>query len=461
MFHCLIFASTSTENGDNRSLGSHRIATILREEGWDVEVVDFFPLWSFEELKNFCLTRINQNTKFIGFSHLFFNEPLLNIKFISWLRENFNFLKIIVGAQFAWPYSTNLVDYVVYGYGENALIELLKYLFSNGKIPIFSKFKGKCRFIDANTHYPSFPLDSLKVIYQNRDFLHSSERLSVEFSRGCKFQCAFCNYPILGVKGDYSRSQDDFYTQVSDAYDRFGIKEYRIVDETFNDTTEKITKFANVVEKLPFEIKFSASYIRADLLINRIKDREELLRMNVVGHFYGVESFNHLSAKTVGKGIDSEKLKNGLVDIKKYFKSNKTKQYFGTIGLIVGLPHETIQTIQFSYDWLNSYWMEEGCGVSVEPLQIPISEWEKPSKFSLDYKKYGYKEKHKSNGKDLIWENDHMDLYIAQKLVSEMVGYGDKNVFSDQPVYNYTKNTLISSYITKKINYFSHNLTYL
>ena len=69
---------------------------------------------------------------------------------------------------------------------------------------------------------------------------------------------------------------------------------------------EKITKFADVVEKLDFVPWFSA-YIRADLLIARPRDREELLRMNLTGHYYGIETFNRESGKIIGKGYDTEK----------------------------------------------------------------------------------------------------------------------------------------------------------
>ena len=38
------------------------------------------------------------------------------------------------------------------------------------------------------------------------------------------------------------------------------------------------------------------------------------------GHFYGIESFNHKSAKAIGKGMHPDKVKQGLIDVKNYFK---------------------------------------------------------------------------------------------------------------------------------------------
>jgi len=36
-----------------RSAGAHRIATFLRENDWDIEVLDFWPSWTKEELFEF------------------------------------------------------------------------------------------------------------------------------------------------------------------------------------------------------------------------------------------------------------------------------------------------------------------------------------------------------------------------------------------------------------------------
>ena len=99
--------------------------------------------------------------------------------------------------------------------------------------------------LSANDQYSAFPMKSLNVIYEDRDYIQPYEWLGIEFARGCKFSCDFCNFPVLGVKGDYSRDADDFGIQIKDAYDRFGVTNYLVADETFNDRTEKIAKFAD------------------------------------------------------------------------------------------------------------------------------------------------------------------------------------------------------------------------
>ena len=80
-----------------RTSGAYRIATELRTQGWDVEVVDFFYFWTLEELKTLSKSRINKNTKFIGFSHIFSDWPELAEDFTTWLKETNPDVKIIFG----------------------------------------------------------------------------------------------------------------------------------------------------------------------------------------------------------------------------------------------------------------------------------------------------------------------------------------------------------------------------
>jgi hypothetical protein len=414
-----------------RNSGAHRISTFLRENNWDAEVIDWAAFWSLEQLKQLCSQRIDDNVKFIGFSYLFVDEPIDVIEqFGLWFKKTYPNIKILLGAPNKWRFLNKYVDYNIHGYGEKALLELLKYLFSNGPAPKFNLMTHAGRSISANEMYPSYPMNSLMIKYEDRDFVQPHEWLGIEFSRGCKFACDFCNYPVIGVKGDHTRDAEDFRIQVQDAYDRFGVTNYYVADETFNDRTEKITKFADVVENLNFKPFFTAT-LRADLLISRPADREELLRMNMLAHLYGVESFNTASAKAIGKGMDSERMKQGLIDIRKYFETHGSKHFLATVSLIAGLPHETVDTLRQSKQWLIDHWQNQA--FNILPLEIPISEYDTPSKIGLNWKKYGYDDvsddpkfldlKQRNlitSHKLLIWKNKDMDVGIAHDIFREI-----------------------------------------
>jgi len=356
MYKCLLFSVNSTGEYA-RSHGIHRIATSLRQQNWDAEVIDFGTAWSLDELKALSLSRIDSNTKFIGFSYIMVQYNHVYEQFALWLKKEFPEIHLIYGSTVLPSFETEVFDYFVTGFGEFGLLELLSYLYSNGTKPRFEiLFDSKKKVINSDTNYPAHPLKQARIIYESRDFIQPYEWLGIEFSRGCKFKCSFCNASVLGVKGDYSRDSQDAYLELQDNFDRWGIRNYIVSDDTFNDSTEKITKFADVVETLNFKPWFSA-FLRADLIAARSKDREELLRMGVNGHFYGIESFNSATMKAFKKGSDPDKIKQAVLEVKKLFTENGN--YRGSIGLIVGGPHETIATQEGTINWLNENWSDQ------------------------------------------------------------------------------------------------------
>ena len=430
MFKCFLL---NADNGSliKRGLGAYRIATFLRDNEWDVEVIEFAVQWSLEELQSLARQRIDSNFKFIGISALFLNTkvPVLEL-FLDWVKKEYPYIKIIIGGPERYRFNNSNIDYNLNGYGENALLMLLKYLFSNGPNPKFSMHMNSGRNIPANEYYPSYPMKSLMIKYEDRDFINSDEWLGVEFARGCKFACDFCNFPVIGVKGDYTRDAEDFRVQMMDAYDRFGVTNYYCSDETFNDRTAKITKFADVVETLPFAPYFTG-FIRADLLVSRPRDKEELLRMGFLGQFYGIETFYHETGKAIGKGMNPDRLKQGLVDVRNFFEKKVGIKYRGSVSLIAGLPHEPKESLYTTMQWLLNHW--QGHAFSMYPLEIPISEFYYSSKISMDYKKYGYIDasedpdivKHivgrqAMDFKDiLLWKNEHMSIKEAEEISKE------------------------------------------
>ncbi len=433
-FHSIIFnLGALGQYIKGRTSGAYRVATELRSLNWDVEVVDFFYFWTLEELKTLSKNRITSNTKFIGFSHIFSDWPDLAQEYTTWIKETYPDIKIIYGCNAYKNFNTKNIDYYVAGYGELALVELLKYLFSNGTRPIITYIDNN-KVIEAQKYYTATPHRNPIILYENRDFLKTNEWLGIEFSRGCKFKCAYCNFPVLGVKGDYSRHMDNAEKQLRDAYDRYGISHYLISDETFNDRTEKITKIADMVETLDFQ-PFFASHIRADLLISRPHEREELLRMNTLFHFYGIESFNYESAKVCGKGMKSDRLKQGVIDLKNYFRNHGTGRYRGTIGLIAGLPYESEQSVIDTIHFLHENW--EGENVMLNPLDIYQSSLANVSIFEEKFEEFGYRvmkevpEEYLNGSRpqsmgprftpnSVIWENDHTNYYRIREIVSNL-----------------------------------------
>lgn len=440
--HALFFSSRMIPF--HRSNGAHRIATVLRRNGWDVEVLDFAAHIDLEKLKEFTKLRTNKNTKFFAFSSFinYWNKNIDN--FTKWCKETYPDIPTILGGQSVLLTNANYIDYKVDSYGEVAMLELAKRLsgFGSSNLIVSDASKPditKQKVIKALHEYPAWDMKEYGVFMEDRDFLEPHEWLTIEFARGCRFKCDFCNFPILGVKEDLTRDAKDFETELKYNYDKFGITNYLVADETINDRTDKLEKFGNVVKALDFK-PYLSGFMRADLLVRRPQDWEHVDNLNLGGHYYGIETMNKPSAKIISKGMDPEELRSKLVDYKNM--ASKTMHFRGTISLIIGLPYETVDTWNATKQWLFDYWTDQS--VSIFPLDLSDaknpSDWTNVSKFSRNLMKYGIREMtglrmeelrdriaedrfhYGATGETYYWEHDTMDMATAMELSDDFWG---------------------------------------
>lgn len=426
----IIFGGTSNflSKGVNmllRLAGSHRIATWLRAQGWDIEVVDFLFSWSHEELVEFCKQRITNKTIFVGFSCTFpIRDPRLSA-LVTHIRETYPHVKIIAGGQ-SITMSDIDAHFFIDGYGEHAMDAVLKFILHKEKLKYTLYRNGK--LVRANLDYPAFPMAKLPIRYEDRDYIQPTETLVVELARGCKFKCKFCNYPILGVKSDHSREGEDFVEELNYLHETYGVTTFTIADETINDTSEKLEKFANASQQFLRFKPWLTGTIRFDLLLSRPQDKDFVVGMNLWGHHYGIETFNWDSGKAVGKGMHPDKIKAGLIEAKKYFRERGAYRGFATV--IAGLPYDTKESVNEMFDWFKENW--KGESISAFSLGIPRSGGKLvESTMSKDWDKMGYEEMSDEElaaygdvaffDKDSVfpWKTKHMNIKEAEKMIDK------------------------------------------
>mgnify|MGYP000853739078 CR=1 FL=1 len=413
-----------TYDSAHRSAGSHRIASFLRQNGLDIEVVDFAPSWEFKEFQELIRSRMTPRMKFVGLGAVFNMNTITLVRCFTWLKQTYPDVILVTGAQDFYNLHFIPADYMVVGYGELAILEILKGTVKSTE-EIIDKEGNTRRTVHALHDYPAYPMRNLSIDYEKRDFLRSFETVNMETSRGCRFKCSFCTYPILGVKDDHTRCTQDFHDNLMRNYENFGIQRYSITDETFNDYSEKIIKYADVVENLPFKPNFGG-YIRADLLHTRPQDIEHLARMQFNMHFYGVESFHRPSAAAIGKGMDPTKIQQAILDTKDYLMKHNGF-YKGGIGFIVGLPHETEETLNETKKWCDEHWKAQHVPFGVLRIDSDHANV-KRSKLSTTYEKQGYS---LIDPSDTYMNKDDPDLirlYQSNSITPELKRYVKLNV---------------------------------
>jgi radical SAM superfamily enzyme YgiQ (UPF0313 family) len=433
--HALIFADNkyqSTRMGILRAPGAHRIATHLRKQGLNVEVVDFYLSWTVDELKQIIDRQLEKPTLFIGFSCSLMFDGVEEFHIIrDYIKSKNPNVSIVVGGNKTVYKGFTDADYYIEGAGEESITALINYLQGKSTELKITDVDGK-KVLNSIVDYKVDSVKGINISYRDSDFLGPNEVLSLESARGCIFKCAFCDFPGIGKsKLDYLRDIDEIRDEIKENYYRHGTTKYFIVEDTINDTNDKCEMLAEIGQSLPFKLDLMG-YMRADLLVNRPKNVDHLMKAGFRGAHLGIETFNHEAGKSIGKGMDPDKLKAGLIDIKQRYPN-----FYFTGTFIVGLPYETRQEIEATVDWLVKtrtieFW-------AFNPLIIPKKNVTfHQSYFSENYRLYDYKEMteeeleqrqtdvHKLHYginwyKDIVkWKNKNFDFVEAAMLASSI-----------------------------------------
>jgi radical SAM superfamily enzyme YgiQ (UPF0313 family) len=410
-----------------RSIGAYQVANHCRDAGINCQVIDFTDLFNIKELEEILLSCISETTLAIGISTTFYYNQDTKGKFISAkrhfnqtmpenlrnllfkIKNKFSKLKITGGGANSYQIEGDtLFDVVFHGYSEQSVLEYLLSLKGQGPKRLWLK-KNNQTIIDGKSSH--FDITTLNHRWDESDCVLPGETLPIEISRGCIFKCNFCSYPLNGKKKlDYLRDPELVKEELIYNYENFGTTNYFFTDDTFNDSTVKIESLHKVITSLPFKIKF-VTYLRLDLL-NAHKEQITLLQeMGLGSCFFGIETLNHSSGKTIGKGMKPELVKDFLLDL--YYNHWDSKIPF-TCSFIIGLPGETIESIKATHQWcrstpFNDLWF---------PLFIKTKSHYK-SEFDVNYKNYGYQLDSDGN-----WYTDIMNYQQALELAEEFNSVG-------------------------------------
>jgi radical SAM superfamily enzyme YgiQ (UPF0313 family) len=303
------------------------------------------------------------------------------------------------------------VDHLFIGYSETMIIDFLDS--KTGKKP--KRIWNKIIDHDQKAQLPVWDFRQSKTEYTEFDFIQSQEPLSLEVGRGCRFKCKYCSYPLIGQRNinDYLKKSDVLYEELSNNYIKWGTTRYFIIDDTFNDSTEKMQMFLDVTKRLSFKISFWC-YLRLDLLAAHPEQISMLKEMGLGQCYFGIETFNHKTGKAVGKGGNPDKLKETLYLCKEIWGDQVSIQ----AGFIVGLPYENSDSIKETGQWL----AKDDCPIDIKwviPLSIAagnneVMEFTYRSDFDKNAEVYGY---HIPNPKR-FWEwekTDETDIWSSKR----------------------------------------------
>jgi len=407
MVNCVILYGNSDFPTGPKAAGPFRIASELRDNGYTVQTIDIAIFKKLDkDLKDILTKFVGVETLWIGISVTFLHKILsypFSLQLIDDERYkslNFETLEEEIHKLISFVRSINPKIKMIYGGARNYRLDKLGFIkfekYVDKEIVDFTNWlAGKSNKIDLQFYsnhivgkeFEGFTKSSIK--YTKSDIIDSKDVLPLELSRGCIFKCKFCSYPLNGkTKGEWIKQSHVLKEELKRNYNDFGVTNYSFTDDTYNDSVDKLKiLYDEVYSKLSFKIKF-ATYIRLDLLTTFPETLKILKESGLKSAVCGIESTNPKSAKSIGKGMDPKR----QLDFVREIKQDVWKDILISGNFIIGLPHDTKETIDDFESWLLSssnpldYWY-------VFPLGIFPSYTKKSyyqSEFDLNYEKYGY-----------------------------------------------------------------------
>lgn len=432
----------------HKPFGAHKVAHELRENGFETLVINYVDQFSIQEIQQVLEASVSDETLFVGISNTFLFESIIAAKttgpmpslgagpaptfanlllphgsdvsktFVDVIKAINPACKIVLGGTRTHAnYQNRLVDYVVIGYADLSVVQLAKFLHRGEAIKVKNYKNIYGVQIVEDLLADGFDFNNSSMRWCDDDVVIKGEVLPLEISRGCVFSCKFCSYRLNGrASMDYLKNLETIEQELWYNWNHYGISAYRLLDDTFNDTEEKIDAMLSIVRKLPFEPVF-AGFIRLDLLAAKPHTIAKLYDMGFRQMFFGIETLNKRTGAIVGKGGDPEKMMQTVRDMKQTYGA----QILLTGSFIAGLPGESKQSVQNTMNRLINKEIPFDV-VYYYPLMImrkAAHTWE--SSIDLDYKKYGYIEMEDVDHPDskvIYWKNQHMN-YIEASLMAK------------------------------------------
>lgn len=165
---------------------------------------------------------------------------------------------------------------------------------------------------------------------------------SIEFSRGCIFNCEFCSYaPIYKQKVTYRNTQD-VVNQMKENQKRL----YIFIDENFGNDIEKTSELARLM--IPLKVKWAAQ-----MSVNSLQNHDFVKLLAKSGCdtlFVGFETTNIETLKQMNKMAN---LKKDSYDIA--IQNCVDNNINIAAGLIVGADTDTRETIDETYNFVSKH----------------------------------------------------------------------------------------------------------
>ncbi len=225
-------------------------------------------------------------------------------------------------------------DFVIVKEGEAALLNLVRAL-DRGESP--PRILNETPIADLDLL--PFPDYSLVNVQSYRRVVDGRPSLSILSSRGCPYQCVFCNSIVMGGHQRVRfRSATNVVAEIRQLKTEWSVTSFRFQDDIL---TINLPRLREMTAQLRREAITYRCFGRVDLCTHEVVD---LLCEGGCRHMaIGIESGSQFILNRMQKGLTVERIRQGIA-------AAKAAGLIVRVYLMVGFPGETWQTIQETVD---------------------------------------------------------------------------------------------------------------
>lgn len=349
-------ASGINEATVSQPLGIAYIAALLEKEGFECHIIDANIL----RLENDKVVKkiIDINPGIVGIS-INVVTGLDGLDLTRRIKEKAKDILVILGGpQANICVEENLkssgADAVVFGEGEITMLEIAKRYKENSQ-DVFKGLKGviyrrnneiidngpRERILDLDSlPHPAYHLLPKIQLYLTR--ARKKPAASIITSRGCPFECIYCNKNIFGNRLTFL-SADKVIDLIDMLVNRYSVRQIDIYDDNFTADKKRVNQIFDEIIKRKYDLAINLQTgIRADSM-----DRDMVFKMKKAGVFkigFGVESGSPAMLKIAKKELDLNK----VLEARRLSKEAGIMTY---AFFILGLPGEDAKTLQETIDF--------------------------------------------------------------------------------------------------------------
>jgi len=291
-----------------------------------------------------------QNFDTIAISSYIWNEYLLN-PLIKNLRKLGFVGKIVLGG-YQISYSTKEklryeypgADIFIFGYAEKSLLQSI--LIDKPAEPIYFDYS-----VDFSK-IPSVSLsDEIKI-------LQGQKMIRLETKRGCPYKCSFCAHRDLRKNQVYEHKISKIFEELS-FFKSKNVKRINILDPIFNIGNDYLN-ILKEVKRINFDGKITLQ-TRFEMIKGEKGEKFLNLVERINAHLeFGLQTIIEDEYKVINRPNDIKIISNILHQL-------KIRNISYEVSLIYGLPNQTIDSFQYSIDFLIS----NGCSnIIAYPLML-------------------------------------------------------------------------------------------